>query len=82
MIVNAIHIDISRGNNIQEHSKPEIVVRKKKKKALLFLILDDYLVFLEIFMTSDLDSVTEVEKIKAFLRQKNPTFIAEEKQFH
>lgn len=81
MIVNAIHIDISRGNNIQEHSKPEIVVRKKKK-ALLFLILDDYLVFLEIFMTSDLDSVTEVEKIKAFLRRKNPTFIAEEKQFH
>jgi len=41
--------------------------------------LDDYLVFLEIFMTSDLDSVTEVEKIKAFLRRKNPTFIAEEK---
>lgn len=31
MIVNAIHIDISRGNNIQEHSKPEVVVRKKKK---------------------------------------------------
>lgn len=30
MIVNAIHIDISRGNNIQEHFKPEIVVRKKK----------------------------------------------------
>lgn len=33
-------------------------------------------------MTSDLDSVTEVEKIEVILRRKNPIFIAEEKYFH